>query len=156
MCGWGMRDSRSGTETWSSCCLRKTWVWTSHSESVKQIMSVEFLEHDAFVDVQHFSWVARVVGNSQHSEIAEFGEEKTVKLIFNIALIAYRRISPVGLLKDVDAGRVGCMRDFQDLIRSDTTCVVSRSAGHFWKKSPKRFESRSLKRLCGTTVLSWS
>jgi len=56
-----------------------------------------------------------------------------VGLIFTIALIMCRCISPTGLLRDVEADCVGCTRGFQNLFRSDVACVVSRSTGHFWR-----------------------
>jgi len=52
-------------------------------------------------------------------------------LIFTITLIVFQCISPEGLLRHVDVDRVGCMKGFQNLIRSGTACAVNKSAGHF-------------------------
>ena len=40
---------------------------------------------------------------------------------------------PAGLLRDVDAGRVGYMGGFQNLASHDAGCVVSNDTGHFWR-----------------------
>ena len=44
-----------------------TRVWISRFESAKQITSAESSiyvnVHDAFIDIQHFGWATRVVGN---------------------------------------------------------------------------------------------
>ena len=62
------------------------------------------------------------------------------ELIYTVTLIACRCFRPAGLLRDDGAGCIGCTRDFQNLFKSGTICVVSSSASHF--RSNLRRDSR--------------
>jgi len=70
-----------------------------------------------------------LLGTLSNLELQILERRRMVELLFTISLIMCQCINPAGPLRDVDASCTGYTRDFQNLIRSGTACIVSSGMG---------------------------